>query len=381
VRTSSLVLAVLLLASCRAEPPRPPPPAAPAAEADPSWSRARPGFAWEFPRDHAAHRGYRIEWWYLTGLVRAREAPERTFGYQFTVFRVGLRRERAALSSAFTTDTLLLGHAAITDVAGGEHRFADLLRREVPLLAGFGAPGEPLLAWARAPAGTDGRWAIAWNGEGFDVEMIDARQGMAYRLTTRPDKPLCLHGDRGFSAKSADGESASHYYSFPRLRTRGTLTLDGRTFAVEGTSWMDKEFSSASLSPRQVGWDWFALRLVDGRDLMLYVLRGDGGATDFAQGSLISAAGEVRSLPGSAFRLAATARWGAYPSRWTLELPEEKIAVTVEPLVADQENRGTVAGAPRYWEGAVRVLDARGDEVGEGYVELTGYGEGSRPPV
>jgi predicted secreted hydrolase len=47
--------------------------------------------------------------------------------------------------------------------------------------------------------------------------------------------------------------------------------------------------------------------------------------------------------------------------------------------VADQENRG--GSAPHYWEGAVRVIGSGGALAGEGFVELTGYGEGNRPPI
>jgi len=380
VRTCRAAAGLLLLAACSRAPS---PPAAGRAERppDPRWARAHPGYVWQFPRDHAAHRAYRTEWWYLTGIVTAEDAPGRTFGYQLTIFRIGLRPERTALASAWGTDTVLLGHAAVTDVAGNEHRFADLLHREVPLLARFGAPGDPVLAWCRAPAGTDGTWSIVWNGSGFDVAAVDARTRLAFRLRTTASKPLVLHGDRGFSAKSRDAASASLYYSFTRLATEGTLSLDGRTFPVRGTSWMDKEFSTSSLGPDQVGWDWLALRLADGRDLMLYLLRRADGNADVARASLVSPEGAVRALAPGEWTLRATARWRVYPSRFRLDVPGEGIHVTVVPLVLDQENRGTLPRAPDYWEGAVHVEDGEGDVVGEGYVELTGYGRGNRPPV
>jgi predicted secreted hydrolase len=47
--------------------------------------------------------------------------------------------------------------------------------------------------------------------------------------------------------------------------------------------------------------------------------------------------------------------------------------------VADQENRG--GSAPYYWEGADRVATPDGRPAGEGFVELTGYGAGNRPPL
>ena len=77
------------------------------------------------------------------------------------------------------------------------------------------------------------------------------------------------------------------YYNFTRLDTRGALTTDDRGWEVAGTIWMDHEFSSNQLIEEQTGWDWFGLRLDDGRDLMLYELRTkDGAGAPFFSGSV-----------------------------------------------------------------------------------------------
>jgi predicted secreted hydrolase len=44
----------------------------------------------------------------------------------------------------------------------------------------------------------------------------------------------------------------------------GQVTADGKTYAVDGLGWMDHEFSTSTLGPEQVGWDWFSLQLDDG---------------------------------------------------------------------------------------------------------------------
>ena len=45
-----------------------------------------------FPRDHGAHPETRIEWWYVTGVLRvdgrAGETTRPDFGFQLTFFRV-----------------------------------------------------------------------------------------------------------------------------------------------------------------------------------------------------------------------------------------------------------------------------------------------------
>lgn len=150
---------------------------------------------------------------------------------------------------------------------------------------------------------------------------------------------------------------------------------------------MDREFSTSHLGEGQVGWDWFSLNLDDGRDVMLYLLRRADGSLDFGRGTVVPVAGEVRYLEPSDWSLTVTDRWvsetsGAiYPAGWELELPGEALRLTIVPVLRNQENLGKLAGGLAYWEGAVELLNDQGEVVGRGYVELTGYGEGNRPPV
>lgn len=372
VRVRALVLLPFLLAA--ADGPR-------------SFRPAAPGHAWSFPRDHFTHPGYRTEWWYLTGRLASVDPPGRDLGYQLTFFRVGLLPEKPPLDSPWAAANLVMVHAAVTDLTGGRHHFSEVLWREMPYLGAFAPyPGRPL-AWARAPAGTDGRWTLDLDGDAWLLAVEDRAGGIAYRLRARPERPLVFQGPDGFSRKAAEEGFASLYYSFTRLETEGEVALGGTTWKVRGSSWMDREIGSSQLAPEQVGWDWFALRLSDGRDLMLYLLRRADGGTAYARGTLVGADGSVRWLAGSDFAVRATATWrspatrAVYPAGWTLEVPSAGLSLRVVPVLADQENRARLAGGVFYWEGAVGVRDDRGQPAGEGYVELTGYGERSRPPI
>jgi predicted secreted hydrolase len=358
-----------------------------AAGAGDAWLAAKPDYRWSFPRDHWARPGYRTEWWYLTGHLAAGEAPARRFGYQFTVFRVGLSPRVLPLASEWAATDLVMGHAAVSDLGAGRHVFSEVLYRAMPLLGGFGAYADPRLAWSRAPAGTDGEWTLRWNGEAFDLAMADRGRGIAFRLATRPLKPLVLQGPNGYSRKGAGPTAASQYYSFTRLGTHGTVEVDGRAHAVRGESWMDKEFGSNQLGEGQVGWDWFSLQLADGRELMLYLLRDRAGAVDFARGTLVSPAGQARYLDRGEFAVRAPARWRSatsgteYPARWSVEVPGEGLRLEVIPELADQENRSALVRGLHYWEGAVAVLAPDGAPAGRGYVELVGYGTTTRPAL
>jgi len=380
--------AALLAALTAACAPAPPPPAAPAAALAPAppvgFLPADPGRAWAFPRDHFARPAYRNEWWYFTGHLAT--ASGRRLGFQVTFFRVGLLPARPPFASAWSAPGAAMVHVAVTDPDAGRHRFTEVVWRDAPPLAGFGAPPGPRVAWAQAPPGTPGRWTLDLDGEAWRIAARDDREGLALALTARPVKPIVLQGPNGYSAKSAAPGFASEYYSQPRLAVAGAVTLDGREEAVRGEAWLDREVGSSQLGPGQVGWDWFALRLADGRDLMIYLLRRADGAVDHARGTLVEADGAPRLLDAGELRVAAAGRWrseasgASYPSGWRVEVPSAGLALDVAPEVAAAENRSRLVPGLAYWEGPVRVL-AGGAPAGEGYVELAGYGPGGRLPL
>ncbi len=380
MRTCSALIVVLLVSSGAFDAPR-------SVAGAPVWIGADPDYAWSFPRDHWAHTDHRLEWWYFTGHLASRSEPARRFGFQLTIFRIGLHPRPLGFESHWTAANLLMGHAAITDKDNRRHVFSELLYRESELLAGFSAYPDPEIAWSRAPVGTEGRWSLRWNGEAFDFEVRDDAKGIAFALSTEPLKPLVFEGPNGYSRKDDAPGAASLYYSFTRLATTGTLELDGEVWQVDGLSWMDKEFSTSSLGEDQVGWDWFSMQLDDGRELMLYSLRRSDRQVDYRQATLVDAGGRARHLRSAEWHVRVTGRWRSpetdadYPSQWQVELPADGILLTVRPDVAAQENVARLAGDLYYWEGAVSLFDERGTRLGNGYVELTGYGPGNRPPV
>jgi predicted secreted hydrolase len=164
------------------------------------------------------------------------------------------------------------------------------------------------------------------------------------------------------------------------MPTRGTIRVGAETFQVAGLSWMDREWSTSALGKDQVGWDWFALQLSDGRELMYYQLRRrDGSADPISSGTLIAADGTTRRIAREEIQIEVLDTWqsprsGArYPSSWRLRVPPAALDLRLTPYLADQELPLAVV----YWEGAVRIEGtADGQPVrGNGYVELTGYAE------
>jgi predicted secreted hydrolase len=330
---------------------------------DPGFERALTPRVFAFPEDHGPHPGFATEWWYFTGNLFDRE--KRRFGYQLTLFRIGLAPDEPPGDSNWRTNQLYMGHLAVSDIASSTHYQAERFSRAAAGLAG--AEADPLRVWL-------GPWSInGTQGSTFPLTLHASTSDFTLRLDVAAgDKPHVLQGDRGLSAKSGAPGNASYYYSFTRLPTSGEIEIDGETFEVEGNSWFDREWSSSALADDQAGWDWFALQLDDGRDLMFYRMRGtDGQAQEYSKGVLVAAEGSAQPLRLDDVALAPTRYWISedgrrYPVAWTLAVPEQGLDLTVEATFDNQRMRTTVS----YWEGAV---DVRGSHSGVGYLEMSGY--------
>ena len=339
------------------------------------YERALEPRAFVFPEDHGPHLGFRTEWWYVTGNLTAGDG--RDFGFQLTIFRSALAPDAVAATSAWATNQAYMAHFTVTDVANSRFHAFERFARGAAGLAG--ATAEPLRVWLEDWA-LDGTTASA-----FPLRLRAADRGVAIDLALGAGKPAVAHGEAGLSQKGPEPGNASMYYSHTRMPATGSLVVGDDTLDVNGLAWLDREWSTSALSGSQVGWDWVALQLDDGWDLMLYRLRrADGSADAWSAGTLVDPEGAATPLVwGEDVALESTDSWtspidgAVYPSGWVVQLPRRGWRLTVEPRVANQE----LDLAFRYWEGAVSVsgVGEGGATVGgRGYVEMTGYA-GERP--
>ena len=337
------------------------------------FARATAPRRFTFPADLGPHPEFRTEWWYYTGNLET--AAGRHFGFQLTFFRTALAPPAAGVSgraTAWSASQLYLAHFALTDTAGRRFHAGSRLGREALGLAG--ARATPFRVWLED-------WSAASEApEGLPVRLRAAEGDVAIDLVLTSDKPVALQGDHGLSRKGPEPGNASYYYSRSRMSARGTVSAGGEPLPVSGLAWMDREWSTSALGPDLVGWDWLALQLDDGRDVMVYRLRRRDGTTDpHSAGAVIAVDGVTRPLAAGDVTLDALDRWTSprsrvrYPSRWRLAIPDAALSLEITPRLPDQE---LIVGT-RYWEGAVRVEGtAAGRPIaGRGYVELVGYGD------
>ena len=340
---------LLLLAACAAAPA----------------GLALPARTLRFPRDFGSHPEMRTEWWYVTGHAKTRAG--RAFGFQVTFFRSRVD-ETQGLRSAFAAKHLVFAHAAVTDLEGRMLHHDQRIAR-----AGFG-----IAEASEADTALRLRdWSLVRGDDGYAARIPAG--GFALELRFVPTQPVLLQGSAGLSRKGPEPAQASYYYSEPQLRTQGRITL-GRErggFEVEGTAWLDHEWSEALLHPEAVGWDWIGMNLDDGGALTAFHLRRRDGSALWAGGSLRTREGTLRVFGHDEVRFEAGPAWTSprtrarYPTRWRVRTPGGDFEV--QALLDDQEldSRGSTGAV--YWEGLSELRDTAGRRLGRGYLEMTGY--------
>jgi predicted secreted hydrolase len=310
------------------------------------------GHVFEFPRDHGNHEMFRTEWWYLTGHLDG--AGGKRFGFQVTFFRQAARHETSGKVSR-----LHLAHAALLDVASGRFLHEEKLNR-----AGWDAFSSATTLDVR-----NANWSLKLDEGSKHISVAaTVKAEVVLKLELEAVKPLVVFGEEGVSRKGANESAASHYLTFPRLK------VGAQQHHVSGEAWMDHEFSSSQLDEGQAGWDWAAIQLKDGREIMVYRMRRTDGSTDAAS-TLTWIAGNG-TLKKAAFDWKPLATWksplsgAVYPNHVRIET--EGSVFELRPLAQDQEQGGSITGLP-YWEGACDVLDRNGQLVGRAFLELAGY--------
>lgn len=316
---------------------------------EPEWKQVVPGYEFTWPRDHGSHPAYETEWWYFTGHLG------KDFGFELTFFRVS------------RDPYILIGHFALTDAINKKFYHTEILSRELKGVAHASTETMDVLlrSWSARMAG--------------DEILISTKAGeIELSLKLSPAKNLILHGEKGVSIKGPGHGQASLYSSFTRLVGTASLKIGSKSFKIPNAQvWFDHEVTSGELFEEFEGWDWFALQLDDGTDIMLYQLRDkNGNKTKFSSGTYVKPDGSYYRLSHDDFKIISLDHWKSpktgsiYPVKWKLLLHNEELELNIEPVMKEQEMVTLGTTGRNYWEGKSVVT---GSKIGQAYVELTGY--------
>ena len=304
------------------------------------------------PQDHGPHLAQGIEWWYVTANLTA--STGETFGAQWTLFRTQMP---LPFKSTWWDNQLYFAHFAL------QHQQSHVAFER------FARAGQASISASPFSAQLDD-WSLTSSGQDFLPLQMHAKQDNYAIDLSLKQSPMVLHGDNGYSQKTASGH-ASYYFSYPFLDTSGTLTFNGQQYTVTGNAWYDREWSASLLDKSQLGWDWFSLVSTDSpkQGLMVFCIRDAQQHYNNCSGTRITEHGAATPIPHADIKLqvlAHTELGGTqYPSQWQIDLPG-LAPIVVDTLTKDSRNRLTIP----YWEGRVQT---RGGFIGLGYAELAGY--------
>ena len=317
-----------------------------------------------FPRDRGTHPDFKTEWWYVTGHCTS---GAREFGYQLTFFRSRVDSTQGA-ASKFAAKQLMFAHAAITDVQGKKLWHDQRISRD-----GFGVASSSESDMAIKLRD----WTLRANGKVYTADLPASDFGM--KLQFNETQAVLLQGKNGLSRKGPDEKQASYYYSQPHLAASGSLRVQGKTFEVTGTAWLDHEWSQELLAPGVVGWDWIGMNLLDGSALTAFRLRDKDGGAVWDGGSFRSATGSPYVFSKGEVIFKPTRFWKSpltqttYPVEWIVRTPAD--FYTVKAVIDNQELDSRQSTGAIYWEGLSELVDSNGKKVGMGYLEMTGYAQ------
>ena len=294
------------------------------------------------PLDDGPH-DVMTEWWYYSGHLET--ATGRQFSYHYTIFA-----HRALANHTIIHATLLDQETGITYAY--ENRI----------------PG-----FYTQPLGRDGVQINQGQWKMKIINGIDTLMGKAENFSFDLDLndqhgPVMQDGD-GLADFKVAGES--YYYSRPRMKTSGQVMVDGQIYTVSGSSWFDHQWGEFRAGV--LDWEWFALQLDDGANVMLFQLKDHQGE-DVYLGGTYSKDGRHHQLKSDDFALTALDKFYSektrttYQNAWRIEIPEYGVDLQAKAVKANSEFDARKSSYSLYWEGPLAIS---GSHTGKAFLEVS----------
>ena len=305
---------------------------------------ADPGFPTfvHMPADQAAHPNAKQEWWYTVGHI---QTGGHKYGYEVQLTRSGITQ------------------ISITDEASGAYvseqnafkpdqfsTSASKLDVQMPN-ASLSGPLDAMRLKAKLPQGKG---------------TLD--------LTLKAVGPTLYDNGAGLFPFLDD---TSYYYSLPDLETSGTLTLDGSTKHVTGTSWLDRQWGNWNWDTLH-RWTWMAVRLDNGQAINLWNMFDDNGEKHWA--TVLSPDGthrvvSIQPLAPQAGHFETSPTTGQrYAGEWTVTIPSlnTTLVVTAKPVLQEIQSGQPFTPGIDEADSSVRGTYQGRPVTGEAYVEQFG---------
>ncbi|WCL48543.1 lipocalin-like domain-containing protein [Leptospira sp. GIMC2001] len=336
------------------------------------------------PQDHSLHSDYKIEWCYFVSILQL--PNDQKVGVELSFFRYQLNsNDKLNSGSPSLVKEIFPVHFAISDINNGKHYTSQVMGRKIGGLSEYSDKVLKVHDFRMEILG-DSKFRIFANPR-FNQEI-----GIDLNLSGEKDN-LFIHGVNGISKKSnLSPKFFSKYYSMTRLKTSGTVTLNGsKQEVLSGYTWMDHEWSQGDFNESNNSWDWVGLSLDDGSDWMAFRFKANQNAEAETFGSTKwnqttktfepnldrNGIQDLQLVPNMELIWKSPVTGNVYPMEWRLTSITEKLDIIIKPYFKNQEFDGRKTTGLAYWEGAVTATGTRNGRIvnGQGYLELKGYGK------
>jgi len=328
---------------------------------------ADPAVGVKLPRDHAAHADAQTEWWHFHGHLV--DDDGRRYDWFLAFIRQHTDYDSVAwLPMRWFVDPFQVAYFTLTERETG--RFHVREKHAYPDTWAADASHRKLALSHDS-----------WTAKRFDDGSIALSAGTAdtrLKLRVHAAKPAALLGKGGYLR--VPPRSSHYYYSIPRMRSAGTLTIDGKRHEVHGDAWLKHEWGFL-YTDHLKGWVWFGVQLSSGQELEIGLIfdhdwnlaegafavieERDGTVTPIAVRELGVAEG------GETWRSPRTDT--VYPTSWRLIIPGRG---TLE-LTAVADAQEMVVFPANMWAGSLSVTGTFDDEpvTGDCFAEVVGLDE------
>ena len=170
-----------------------------------------------------------------------------------------------------------------------------------------------------------------------------------------------------------------HQYSLPTLKTTGTITIEGKEYAIEGDTWFDRQWQIQDKDITTANWSWMDINLDNGEKISLWDSLDREAGDERAWATIMQTDGTLTLTSVKNFSEGASDFWkspktgNTYPTHWVIEIADFDAVLEVSPSPREQEIASMIPFLNKY-EGASFVKGTyKGKEVsGYCYVELVG---------
>lgn len=328
-----------------------------------------------FPDDHYSHLGDDVvdpntfaEWWYYTAVMNDDDTGD-LWGFQITLFSIPFAGQRTFLYEVALSNAEAEVFYHQRGLGFGAENFG-----EGPAIFDDGSFSLTYLE-------SDG-WRVTYEGETIAVESRDTFPLSLEIEVMNDGSDYIFHSEDGLVAMGSLDDCAldrpsldgfSWYYSQPNSPTTMSIQLGDDDANLSGLAWFDHQWGN--FADCNLAWNWWGLRLDDGRNLILTQILGDDGEVlpGLPSGSIYYPDGSAVYLSQDDIEFEILREWTneregeVFGLEWRLGTPDGDIFIT--PYFDDQTLPPTPV-TTAYWEGIVSITDADGELIGRGYLEV-----------